>query len=135
MASPGLLGLQAGQTLWEVTDHKIRPLLDPCNIHPRNAIKDYNDNISEIQVKIRNKFRLLFKKKPAGKVPLTSHTLSVLSFPFQRREIKKPITIRQRTSRAAMTRPRSAISPGRYPMLEGDGRATAVGTKSSGSDI
>lgn len=70
-------------------------------------------------------------KKPAGKVPLTSHTLSVLSFPFQRREIKKPITMRQRTSRAAMIRPRSAISPGRYPMLEGDGMATAVGTKSS----
>lgn len=47
---------------------------------------------------------------------LTSHPLSPPPpppFPFHRREIRKPITMRQRTSRAAMTRPSSAMSPGR----------------------
>lgn len=51
----------------------------------------------------------------------------MLPLPLYKREIKKPMTMRQRTSRAAITRPRSAMSPGRYPTLEGDGIATATG--------
>ena len=57
----------------------------------------------------------------------TSHILSMLPLPLYKREIRNPITMRQRTSRAAITRPRSAMSPGRYPTLEGDGIATAAG--------
>lgn len=66
-----------------------------------------------------------------GLVPLTSHALSTPPFPLHRRESKKPMTVRQRTSSAAITRPRSAMSPGRYPMVEGDWVATAAEARGS----
>lgn len=71
------------------------------------------------------------RSAPGSERPPTSHALSAPPVPFHRREIKKPITVRQRTSSAAITRPRSAMSPGRYPMVEGDWVATAAEANSS----
>lgn len=68
--------------------------------------------------------------RPSG-VPLTSHGVSGPPSPLHRRETKKPMMVRQRSSSAAITRPSSAMSPGRYPTVEGDWAATAAEAKSS----